>query len=449
MSTADSAARRTLLVALLEAHERSTAFGRPAPWTRDVKVDLDRDSFPDAFADDGQPQLQALRDAARELGRQGVVRVVEHKGVARGEIKELRIGPDEIDRAVAAGESVGFEPLGLALSRLRAAIAPLVGPGPPWLDELLQQVEGGAARADLSVLGISRERFKRDAADVVDALRAAVGLWRGLQGWERVVSERLFFNSKRLAAVRGELARLLLRLDPRFDGLDAADVGDVVEVLGVRRKPAFVHCAGDVCFDVAGRTYRLGDFAPTAQIPEAWLPSLASASTSVRIVTTIENEVPFFAYVEDAGGAVGLGDRGELAVYTGGFPGPHLVSFLAALRATTPHQLQRHWGDADLGGVRIWWYLRQRLGPLAIFRSDAAFVDQNAAAGSPLPHQQRGALFRLRQKVSEVEGDDVGAALALIDAIRRANVRLEQELWYSDAASRPDAVLDAVVDVGP
>ena len=43
-------ARAELLRRLLEAHERSTSFGKPGPWPRDVIVRVDRPEFPEAFA---------------------------------------------------------------------------------------------------------------------------------------------------------------------------------------------------------------------------------------------------------------------------------------------------------------------------------------------------------------------------------------------------------------
>jgi len=72
----------------------------------------------------------------------------------------------------------------------------------------------GIARADVSALGLQRERFKRERGDVRDALTAAVALAPGASGWERVISERIFGQSKRLAAVRALVLEILLRADP-------------------------------------------------------------------------------------------------------------------------------------------------------------------------------------------------------------------------------------------
>src|SRR5207249_12316101 len=128
-------------------------------------------------------------------------------------------------------------------------------------------------------------------------------------------------------------------------------------------KPAVLHCAGRAALSVAGRAYLLEDFRPTAHLPGEWAASWIEAlsSPTITCITTIENEFPFLAYVEDAGGSAGLRARGEIAVYTAGFPTPVLTDSLAAVARHDPAKRFQHWGDADAGGLRIWWLLRTRL----------------------------------------------------------------------------------------
>jgi len=200
MASPLAAARRELLHRLLEQHERGRSFGRPAPWPRDVIVRLDARHFPEAFQPDGRERLSALRAAAEELARAGAVRLVCHRGYAAGVPHEVRVGPGEIDTAYRLAEADGFEPLAAALAALAAHARALRTPAlADWMDGFLARVEDGAARADLSALGMARDRLKRERRDVLDALRAAVALAGSVTGWERVVSERLFGDSKRLA----------------------------------------------------------------------------------------------------------------------------------------------------------------------------------------------------------------------------------------------------------
>lgn len=431
-------ARRELLQRLLEQYERSRAFGRPAPWRRDLIVRLDARHFPGAFHPDGRETLDALRAAAEELAAGGAVRLVRHRGYAAGVPQEVRIGPGELAAAYRLAEADGFEPLGTALAALQAHVRRLRALAlPGWLDGFLGRVVEGAAGADLSALGMARDRLKRERDDVLDALTAVAALATGeVSGWERIVSERLYGHSKRLGALRARVVDLLIRADPRWDGLAPDDATELLEAYGVRRKPGVLHCAGRAAFRLDGRCYRLEDFVPTAHLPGAWAKAWVEAlsAADVACITTIENEFPFLAYVEEAGGPDGLGARGEVAVYTAGFPAPVLADGLAAIARRDPGKRLRHWGDADAGGLRIWWLLRECVGrSIALFRTTAAWVTRAASErGTPLEPTDRAALQRLREVLTAAPcaaDSDVRDALALIDVLLALGVKIEQERY--------------------
>lgn len=451
MPMSPATARRELLRRLLEAHERSRAFGAPAPWRRDVLLRLDAREFPAAFHPDGREVLAALHAAAAELERAGAARVVRHRGFAQDTPRELRLGPAELEAAYRLARADGFEPLGEALEALAAhargltgppvltaaGAAPPAGTAPPeWMRVFLLRAAEGARRADLGPIGMSRERFKRERRETLDALTAAAAIAGGAAGWERVVSERVLGDSKRLAAIRPRVADLLARADPRWEGLLPEETAGLLEAYGVRRRPGLLRCAGRAILAVGGREYRLEDFVPTAHLPETWGPAWIGGivASAPAWITTIENEYPFLAYAEEAGGPAGLGARGEVAVYTAGFPAPAIVDALAEVARLSPDTRFRHWGDADLGGLRIWWLLRTRLGrPLAPFRTDAGWLEREAGRGGvALGDAERAALGRLRDQLGAspaAAGPDVVAAIGLVDALLRLGVKVEQERY--------------------
>jgi hypothetical protein len=136
-------------------------------------------------------------------------------------------------------------------------------------------------------------------------------------------------------------------------------------------------------------------------------------------------------YVEEAGGARELGARGEVVVYTAGFPTPALVAALAGLSQRLEGLEFRHWGDADVGGLRIWWFLRGRLErPVSLFRTTAEWVSsQLARGGRRLSAAEAEALDRLKLQVSRVSGQDTLSACELIDILLVHQIRLEQERY--------------------
>jgi len=200
----------------------------------------------------------------------------------------------------------------------------------------------------------------------------------------------------------------------------------------VRRKPGLLRCAGAASLHIGDRIYALEDFTPAAHLPDSWADAWIDAliAAGIRRVTTIENEFPFLSYVEEAGGPLGLASRGEVAVYTGGFPTPRLTSSLAALAARSGARFQ-HWGDADVGGLRIWWFLRSRLArPLRLVRTTAAWLaSESSSGGRPLTSVERQALVRTRGELARVAGADIEDALALLDALLDCGVKVEQERY--------------------
>ena len=429
-------ARRELLERLLSKYERGRSFLRPAPWPRDVMVRIDRKEFPRAFSPDGREELAGLCDAAGMLAQLGALRIVHFKGLPEERPREVRMGPAEVERAYQAARDEGFASLGEALNALESKVHALLSPDlPVWMRLYLEGIAADLGRGNLSLLGTSRERFKREQAEVLDSLSAAAALARGASGWERVVSERIFADSKRLGSVRGKTAEILFRADPRWEGIAREDSFDLLETYGVQRKPGLIRCAGKAAMSVAGRSYLLEDFTPTAHLPEDWVTAWSEGITDAapQWITTVENEFPFLSYVLEAGGPEGLGSRGELVVYTAGFPSTALLNGLLGIARHAPSARFRHWGDADVGGLRIWWFLRSRLArPVDLFRTRSDWLETEARRGRDLNGLEKRGLEKLRRELlcSAAKDDpDVGAAVELIDALIRTGKKVEQERW--------------------
>ena len=211
------------------------------------------------------------------------------------------------------------------------------------------------------------------------------------------------------------------------------EASDLLEAYGVRRKPGLLRCAGTATIRIGGRDYMLEDFTPVAHLPDAWSDAWvdALASSGVQLVTTIENEYPFLSYVEEAGGPRNLGARSEIAVYTAGFPTPALVLALRTLSHRMPELKFRHWGDADVGGLRIWWFLRCRLErPVSLFRTTAAWVESELhRGGKKLSADEIEALRRLKSVVSPAINRDTDSASDLIVTLLEHGVKIEQERY--------------------
>jgi hypothetical protein len=117
-------------------------------------------------------------------------------------------------------------------------------------------------------------------------------------------------------------------------------------------------------------------------------------------------------------------------VYVGGFPPPFVVEFLATLAAGADKALFRHWGDADNGGLQIWWLLRERLArPVHLFRTTASWIGAGAEQPSRLLSQvDRAALGRLHARLDAMaDAPDVVEVRELITALLESGIKPEQE----------------------
>lgn len=418
-----------ILESLLNQHERSQSYGHSGPWRRDCILRVDERNLPEHFGASGLIRRNALLQAAERLAQEGATRLRYERSFGENILREIRLGSAELDIAYGKATQFNFVPLALALQLLKDRAQKLSTQAQtPWMKDFLAKVIHGASVADLGILGMQRERFKKNLHEVLDALSAATALSEGVDTWVRMLSERLFHDSKRLTAIRATVASFLTRADPRWDEFSE---DDVLPAYGLRSRPGVIVCAGGAEIKRNGRTYELLDFAPVAHLPGAWAMELADAvfTSQVNTITTIENEYPFLAHVESHGGPQGLVSCREFVIYTAGFPAPPLTQLLVAIAQRCPKIQFRHYGDADLGGLRIWWFLRSRLGrPLSLFRTTAEWLRKEAATGgTPLSDGEVRAIEHLRRHLmAEQFSPDVQDACALLDTLVELRMKVEQ-----------------------
>jgi hypothetical protein len=145
------------------------------------------------------------------------------------------------------------------------------------------------------------------------------------------------------------------------------------------------------------------------------LDGMRALATSADCLLTVENLTPFEEAVR-----AGL-PPGTVALYTGGFPGePELRLATALIRAGI--ERVDHWGDLDLGGLRIFRYLQGRLpAPVTPFRMTPALLDELPTV--PLTPADREGL-------TAWVADEANPLRELAAAMLEKNGKVEQEGWF-------------------
>lgn len=420
--------KHKLLRRLLEQYERGAQFGREE-WTRDILLKLNESTFPELWTVHGSEGRHEMFSLLQKMEEDGLVRVDYRVDFGARTPLAVRMGRQELDKVESAlPDRASLESVIRDLAdRAKALDGNAL---PPWMRERLAFLARGRPAEVRAELPFSAERLRSQAADVADALTAAVALSVGVDESERGFSTRVFGLSKRFDEVRVHARTILTSFDPGWQATTPPDGRDFMRHYGMRYGPPMLKTAGAVVIPHELGAIPLSAFLPHAVLPASLAIPLASCADQIEIVTTIENETPFLEYITEAGGPNGLGQRGELVVYTAGYAESLLLNLLQRLGESARLRF-RHWGDADLHGVRIWWEIRNAIGrPVELYRTTPSWVrEAELQSCRPLTAAEHEALTADREGFAEKlrEYPDARLGVELLDAVIDRGLWIEQE----------------------
>jgi Uncharacterized protein conserved in bacteria C-term(DUF2220) len=124
--------------------------------------------------------------------------------------------------------------------------------------------------------------------------------------------------------------------------------------IGLERYSHPVHLKGPILVDGGFGRLVDGIAKPFASVHPEMLPQLAVLEAPTAVLT-IENYASFNRQVREI-------EDGSLIVYTGGFPSAGVIDLLSKVLRALPMDVPFfHWGDIDVGGLRIFRYLEENL----------------------------------------------------------------------------------------
>ena len=137
----------------------------------------------------------------------------------------------------------------------------------------------------------------------------------------------------------------------KYNGLDEWDADELLQALGLEKKPHPVLLRGPLLLQQKERISDLSCFQPYIGMPRELLGSVVPKH-SPAYVLTIENLTSFFRHARE------IQDDG-LILFTNGFPNPDIQKFLSRLDSDLPQSTPfYHWGDTDVDGLRILNFIR-------------------------------------------------------------------------------------------
>ncbi|MFU8802846.1 MAG: Wadjet anti-phage system protein JetD domain-containing protein [Bradymonadaceae bacterium] len=175
---------------------------------------------------------------------------------------------------------------------------------------------------------------------------------------------------------------------------------------------------GPFQFRIAGIDVDARFSTPWIALTPETLARMEDLELDARRILSIENLV---AFEETVLQGLDEFDEDTIVVFTSGFPGTLERDFLLRLLSSGADEVL-HWGDLDLGGLRIFRHLQEIL-PVSVrpFRMEPRLLDE--LVGIPLNDSERAGL------VAWLE--DEGAPLKeLAGAMLEADRKVEQEVWF-------------------
>ena len=395
----DSQPVRQILNSLLDRFEQP---GRQ----RVVRVRLDPREHQEYFTEREILPRRTTNAALQELAQQGILQLHWARWEEGNWLTAVDLLPGGAEVLYAR---LGRKPRGereLVLQRLLTAQTPRR----PWHAAFLEWAKGQLA-AHRSVAPLSLDD-PRTSADLLRALDALAQLNAPIL--QRTLSVRLFADSKRLEEFKSALVGVLRRFDP-----DAATYGEddwaMLNAHQLMRVPEYVPLAGPLRLQVQGASLDLAPFVPSVALSATTLRAALVGNCSAHVLVTVENATSFNELVTAA-------PPGRfLMLYTGGFASPSVVAFLQTVRAACPELAFYHWGDLDVGGLRILAHLRKQLGRVAPLAMDVSTFEVFRTQGQALSAAERSSLLQLRSVPLLADCSD------LIDCLLTAGLKLEQE----------------------
>ena len=271
----------------------------------------------------------------------------------------------------------------------------------PYYDALLQRLEAGQ----------DVKKPDMEDGDFFHCLNRAAAIESPV--WRRQFSSEVLHDSKMFEKkYQDKVVTVLEKYSPLSEEGMTAD--DILRVHGIKTYSQTLEWKGPL-------VYRIGSGKP--------IDSSVNLFGTVINAQTLEQAVPIavpgirhIILVENKANYESMDFREEtLYIYCHGFFSPKELKFLGALTEITGGNTEYlHWGDMDLGGIRIFLYNQRKLFPgLKPYRMDASAYETAIAQGAGIPMK--------KEKKEKLQRLDAGDLDGLKECILETGMEIEQE----------------------
>jgi hypothetical protein len=232
--------------------------------------------------------------------------------------------------------------------KARLELASVLSGKERWIDDLQEEIVG-LWRVGEKAHGLTVQQLC-EARELLRALEAVcAGKQDGLD--LRTFSARYVGDSKAMERMQSRFSRIWQR---QFTG-DELDADELYQSLGLSKFPQPILLKGPITIESRAVRFDCSAVRPYIGFPPQAIENLAFPSLP-SYVLFIENPASFNRHVAE------IEDNG-LVLYTAGFPSSRALSLYRLLDEKLPESVNFfHWGDLDLGGLRIMARIQKQLG---------------------------------------------------------------------------------------
>ncbi|MCK8487521.1 Wadjet anti-phage system protein JetD domain-containing protein [Paenibacillus glucanolyticus] len=405
---------RKLLSTLLEKYEQSQSFQSGEPGKQRPQLVMSKSPFNSDYTDEMDfMKRQWMNEILIDLEYKGIISLRWGKFSNFQEVERIYLNWDMLVEAYSLS---GRMSLRKKLNRLREIFEPLVQHPWAWVADWGERVRAGLLEGKTSYLDLD------NPSGYVDLVRTLLQLSKldGKVVSLRLFSQQLFQDSKHLER---EVLKRLLNVVKQASGEQRETDEEWLDFIGLTRNPQYVYLCGPLrARSKSGGWISTEELMGGVGLSRQTVELINDMTTDARRIITIENLSSYHQWVEQRE----LYAAEELIIYTGGFPHRLLQHFLKMLsnavdKGDKPIPIM-HWGDIDLGGIRIFEFIKTRLFPSLepIWMNSAVLLNYERQAASVSD-----------EYASRIQAalDDPGYAawIPVMQTMLERRIRLEQE----------------------
>ncbi len=344
--------KKELLGTLIGKYEQSQAFIIGVPGKQRPQLAMRKSQFMQDYSDEMDYRKRHwMNEVLLDLEQTGLLALQWVRFREQTEIEKIYL---RLENLQLAYERSGIMPLRAKLDRMREVLQPLAYHQWSWVRDWWEStdtslLQGKSARLDVD----DPEGY----ADLVRALQELAGL-EGQLVSIRIFSQRLFRDSKHLER---KVLKRLIGLAKQASGEYRDTEEEWLDFLGLARNPRSVWVSGPLTLKMTfGNEVETTSFPGGVGLSARTIEKIDWMVTPTKRWLTIENLTTYHQWIEQH--TENLGD--QLVIYTGGYPHRVLQMFFTKLAETlscADNSIEiYHWGDIDLGGIRIFEYIKSR-----------------------------------------------------------------------------------------